>query len=142
MANREAKAVWEGGVPRGKGSIKLGSGACEAPYSFASRFETGPGTNPEELLGAAHAGCFSMALSLGLTEAGHPPTRITTTARVGIVKSGDGFRIPRIDLSTEAEVPGLDDAAFQAAAEQARSGCPVSKALSATEIHLDAKLLG
>lgn len=142
MAVREAKAVWEGGVPQGQGSITLGSGACESPYSFASRFETGPGTNPEELLGAAHAGCFSMALALGLTRAGHRPTRITTTAKVGVIKSGEGFWIPRIDLSTEAEVPGLDNEAFPAAAEQARSGCPVSKALSATEIHLDAKLAG
>lgn len=140
MAEREATAVWEGGVPQGQGSIKVESGSVEAPYSFGSRFETATGTNPEELLGAAHAGCFSMALALGLTEAGHPPTRITTTARVGITKTPDGFRIPRIDLSTEAAVPGLDAAAFQAAADQAKSGCPVSIALSATEIHLVAKL--
>lgn len=100
-----------------------------------------PGTNLEDLLGAAHAGCFTMALSLGLTQAGHPPARITTTARMGTVKRGDGFRIPGIGLSTEAEVPGLDDTALQAAAEQAKSGCPVSLALSATEISLDATLL-
>jgi lipoyl-dependent peroxiredoxin len=142
MPEREARAVWEGGVPQGKGSISLGSGACEAPYSFGSRFESGPGTNPEELLGAAHAGCFSMALALGLTHGGHPPTRISTTARVGITKTDAGFRIPRIDLTTEAEVPGLDEEAFRVAAEQAKSGCPVSVALSATEIHLEAKLAG
>ena len=142
MPVREATAVWEGGVPQGQGSVRLESGACEAPYSFGSRFESGPGTNPEELLGAAHAGCFSMALALGLTQAGHPPTRITTSARVGIEKTGSGFRIPRIDLTTEAEVPGLDETAFHAAAEQAKSGCPVSVALSATEIHFEAKLVG
>lgn len=142
MPEREAKATWSGGVPQGQGSNNLGSGACEAEYSFGSRFESGAGTNPEELLAAAHAGCFSMALALGLTQAGHPPTRVTTTARVGIAKTDQGFRIPRIELSTEAEVPGLDQGGFQAAAEQARTGCPVSVALSATEIRLEAKLIG
>ena len=142
MPEREAKAVWEGGVPQGQGSVSLGSGVCQAPYSFGSRFESGAGTNPEELLGAAHAGCFSMALALGLTQAGHPPTRIATTARVGITKTDAGFRIPRIDLVTEAEVPGVSDEGFQAAAERAKTGCPVSVALSATEIHLTAKLVG
>lgn len=142
MPQREARAVWEGGVPQGRGTVTLGSGLCEAPYSYGSRFESGAGTNPEELLGAAHAGCFSMALALGLTEEGHPPTRVTTTARVAITKTPEGFRIPRIDLACEAEVPGLDDAAFRTAAERAKSGCPVSVALSATEIHLEAKLAG
>jgi osmotically inducible protein OsmC len=121
--------------------MRLGSGAFEGAYSFTSRFENGPGTNPEELLGAAHAGCFSMALSAGLSRAGHPPTRVHTTAEVHIERGEAGFGITRIDLRTEAEVPGIDDETFRREAESAKSGCPVSKALAATEITLDAKLV-
>jgi osmotically inducible protein OsmC len=112
MPERTARAHREGPVKEGHGSIAVESGVVEAEYSFGSRFENRKGTNPEELFGAAHAGCFTMALALGLTEAGHPPTRIDTTARVGIEKGSDGFRIPSIELHTEAEVSGLDAAPF------------------------------
>lgn len=121
--------------------MKLGSGAFDGPYSFESRMESGTGTNPEELIGAAHAGCFSMALSAALSQAGHPPKRIHTTAAVHFGKVEGGFAITGIDLATEAEVPGLDAAEFQKAAEGAKSGCPVSKALSGTKINLSAKLI-
>ena len=107
MAARSANAVWEGDLKSGKGKVKLGSGAFEGTYSFSSRFEEGKGTNPEELIGAAHAGCFSMALSAGLGRAGFTPTRIQTEARVHLEKAEDGFKISRIQLVTEAEVPGM-----------------------------------
>lgn len=142
MPERTAQAHWEGPIKEGQGSITAESGAVTAKYSFGSRFEDGKGTNPEELLGAAHAGCFTMALALGLTEAGHPPTRIDTTARVGIEKTADGFRIPRIELQTEADVPGIDSAAFEQLAEGAKTNCPVSLALAGTEIRLTATLVG
>lgn len=142
MPERTATAIWEGPVPQGRGTVSVGSGLLHADYSFGSRFESGAGTNPEELLGAAHAGCFTMALALGLTEAGHPPTRISTTARVAITKTPQGFRIPRVELVTEAEVPGIDAREFDDEAEKAKTGCPVSLALAGTEIHLEAKLLG
>ncbi len=121
--------------------MQLGSGAYEGPYSFKSRFEEGTGTNPEELIGAALAGCFSMALSAGLGRAGFTPTRVQTTASVHLAKGESGFRINRIDLVTEAEVPGIDDAAFQEQADAAKKGCPVSQALAGTDITLDAKLV-
>ena len=120
--------------------MKLGSGAFEGSYSFKSRFEDGPGTNPEELIGAAHAGCFSMALSLFLEKAGFPPDRIETEAKVHIDKQGEGFRITTVELATEAEVPGIDDKAFQEQAKAAKENCPVSKALAGTEIKLTAHL--
>jgi len=141
MVMRTAAAEWRGRVRDGGGTVSLGSGAFEGPYSFGSRFEEEPGTNPEELLGAAHASCFSMALSLLLTEAGYTPTRIRTVARVTIERSGDGFAITHIELVTEAEVPGIDAAAFSGHAEAARSSCPVSKALAAVDISLSAALL-
>ena len=141
MPVRSAEAQWEGSLQDGAGKMRLGSGAFEGRYSFSSRFEDGPGTNPEELIGAAHAGCFSMALSGGLTRAGHPPTRVDTTAKVHIERGGAGFAITRIELQTEAEVPGLDEETFRREAEAAKAGCPVSKALAGTEILLDAKLL-
>ena len=140
MPVRKASAVWEGPIKEGNGTIKLGSGAYEGKYSFGSRFEESPGTNPEELIGAAHAGCFSMALSGGLSRAGTPPTRISTSAKVHIEKVGEGFSITKIELDTEAQVPGIDDAAFQEAAKKAKEGCPVSRALAGTEITLNAKL--
>lgn len=121
--------------------MRLGSGAFEGKYSFASRFEEGDGTNPEELIGAAHAGCFSMALAGGLSQAGFTPDFVATDAKVHIDRAEGGFAINRIDLSTEASVPGIDEATFQKQAAAAKAGCPVSKALAGTEITLDAKLV-
>ena len=140
MAVRKAEAVWEGGI-KGKGKMKLGSGAFEGAYSFASRFENGTGTNPEELVGAAHAGCFSMALSFMLEQAGFTPRRVQTSAKVHIDKAGEGFRITAIELETEADIPGIDEKKFMELADGAKKGCPVSQALSGTEITLKAKLL-
>jgi len=137
-----ATAVWEGSLKEGKGRMKLGTGAFEGAYTFKSRFENGAGTNPEELIGAAHAGCFSMALSAGLGRAGFTPKRIETSARVHLEKVGEAFRITRIDLKTEAAVPGIDAKAFQDQAEAAKKGCPVSAALAAVTISLDARLVG
>ena len=142
MPKRTAQARWEGGVPDGNGTVKLGSGAFEGPYSFQSRFEDGSGTNPEELIGAAHAGCFSMALSLILTQAGNPPESIETGATVHLVKDGEGFTINKIDLVTRGRVPGLDADGFVKAAEAAKANCPVSKALTGPEITLDAQFEG
>jgi lipoyl-dependent peroxiredoxin len=140
MATRTGSAVWEGTLKSGKGNMKLGSGAFEGQYSFSSRFENGSGTNPEELIGAAEAGCFSMALSVGLEKAGYPPKRISTSASVQLEKVGDAFRITAIDLETDADVPGIDDAKFQEQAEQTKKNCPVSVALSGTQINLRARL--
>jgi len=141
MAVRNAEAEWKGNLREGQGTVRLGSGAFQGPYSFRSRMEDGPGTNPEELIGAAHAGCFSMALSAGLTAAGHPPTRVHTTAAVHFERGESGYGITKIELRTEAEVPGIAPAAFQEQAETAKKNCPVSKALTGTEITLDARLL-
>ena len=141
MPTRNADAVWEGDLKSGKGTMKLGSGAFQGQYSFASRFEQGTGTNPEELIAAAHAGCFSMALSHALAQAGHPPKRVHTTAKVHLEKTEGGFAIPRIDLVTEAQVPGIDAAAFRQQAESAKQNCPVSKLLKGAQINLDAKLV-
>jgi osmotically inducible protein OsmC len=141
MPVRNAEAQWEGSLQEGSGTMRLGSGAFEGRYSFGSRFEEGVGTNPEELIGAAHAGCFSMALSGALTKAGHPPTRVHTTARVHIEKGDAGFSITRIELKTEGDVPGIDEETFRKEAEGAKINCPVSKALTGAEITLDAKLL-
>jgi osmotically inducible protein OsmC len=140
MPDRRAEAEWDGNLREGGGRLKLESGAFQGPYSFRDRFEDGKGTNPEELLGAAHAGCFSMALAAGLTAAGRPPGHIHTTATVSLERSGEGFAITRIALRTEASVPGITPADFQAQAEKAKSGCPVSKALAGTPITLTAKL--
>lgn len=142
MPERTATARWEGGLREGEGTMRLGSGAFEGRYSFSSRFEEGTGTNPEELVGAAHAGCFSMALSLALEQAGHPPTSVDTAAKVHLERADSGFEIVRIDLDCIADVPGIDDAGFQAHAATAKAGCPVSKALAGVEIHLDARLAG
>jgi osmotically inducible protein OsmC len=141
MPTRKAEAEWSGDLKAGHGTMELGSGAFKGSYSFRSRMEDGAGTNPEELLGAAHAGCYSMALSAMLAAAGHPPTRLHTTALVHFGPSGGGFAITGIDLTTEADVPGLDNAAFQEQAEAAKLNCPVSKALAATPITLKATLL-
>lgn len=141
MPTRTATAVWNGAILEGQGTMTLGSGAFEGRYSFGSRFEEAAGTNPEELLGAALAGCFSMALSGFLGRAGHEPERIATRARVHVVKEGDGFTISKIELQCEAEVPGIDAAAFQEQARIAEEKCPVSRALAGTEITLDAQLV-
>jgi osmotically inducible protein OsmC len=140
MIERTSAAEWHGGVPDGGGSVSLGSGLFEGPYSFGSRFEEHPGTNPEELLGAAHASCFSMALSLLLTKAGHKPRQISTVAKVRMERIGEGFAINHIELLTEADVPGLEASAFSAQAEAAKKSCPVSKALAGVEISLTANL--
>jgi osmotically inducible protein OsmC len=141
MATRTGSAVWEGTLKEGKGTMKLGSGAWEGPYSFLSRFESGKGTNPEELIGAAEAGCYSMALSANLEKAGHPAKRISTTATVKLELIGGSPKITAIDLKTEAEVPGIDAAQFRAHAEQTKKTCPVSVALAGTQINLEAKLV-
>jgi osmotically inducible protein OsmC len=142
MPVRKANAVWEGSLKEGQGKVSLGSGAYEGRYSFGSRFEEAGGTNPEELIGAAHAGCFSMALSAGLGRAGHNPTRVATSAKVHLEKVGEGFKITRIELDNESQVPGIDDAAFQEQAKKAKEGCPVSQALAGVEISLNARLVG
>ncbi len=141
MPTRAAEAEWRGNLLKGDGTMKLGSGAFEGKYSFGSRFEESPGANPEELIGAAHAGCFSMALAGMLADAGFEPKRIHTTAKVSVEKAGDGFSITRSALSTEAEVPGIDETAFQKHADAAKAGCPVSRALAGVEITLEAKLV-
>lgn len=123
-------AVREGSLKEGKGTMRLGSGAFEGPYSFKSRFENGMGTNPEELIGAAEAGCFSMAFALNLEKAGYPPKSIRTTAKVTLEASAGGFKITTIELQTKAEVPGIDDNKFQEQAEVTKKTCPVSVALA------------
>lgn len=140
MAVRSAQAEWRGALKDGTGRIRTESGALDGAYSFRSRFESDSGTNPEELIGAAHAGCFSMALAHGLASAGHPAERVSTTAKVHLSQSGGGFAISKIELDCEAEVPGLDEAGFKKQAEDAKVNCPVSKALAGTEITLNAKL--
>lgn len=140
MPVRNASAKWEGNLQGGRGTMRTASGSFEGPYSFSSRFQEGRGTNPEELIGAAHAGCFSMALAGILADSGHTPRAINTTAKVHIDKAGQGFKIITIDLSTEAEVPDLPERDFQKAAEEAKRNCPVSQALKGVDIKLKAKL--
>ena len=142
MPTRTADAEWNGDLKSGSGKMKLGSGAFEGAYSFKSRMESGAGTNPEELIAAAHAGCFSMAFSHMLSEAGHPPTRVHTSAKVEFGQVPGGFAITKIHLETEGKVPGLDSAKFQEIAKKAKEGCPISKALSGVpEITLTANLI-
>ncbi len=141
MPTRKASAVWHGDLKSGDGKIEVESGTFAAKYSFTSRFEEGSGTNPEELIGAAHAGCFSMALSHLLTEEGYKPENISTSAKVKIQQAGEGFEIPSIELETEAKVPDISVQDFQEIAAKAKSGCPVSKALAGVDITLLAKLL-
>jgi lipoyl-dependent peroxiredoxin len=138
--NRKASAAWAGGLKDGRGTISTESGALDAhPYGFASRFEGVKGTNPEELLGAAHAGCFTMALSLFLGEAGLTATKLETNAQVTLEQAGGGFAITAVHLTLRGEVPGVDAAKFKEIAEQAKANCPLSKVLNA-EITLDAAL--
>jgi osmotically inducible protein OsmC len=141
MATRVSDAEWKGDLKSGAGNIKLGSGAFEGQYSFNSRFAEGAGTNPEELIAAAHAGCFSMAFSHALSEAGHKPERVHTKAKIHFGPVPGGFAISKIDLITEGAVPGIDAATFGKIAAEAKENCPVSKALAALEITLQAKLL-
>jgi osmotically inducible protein OsmC len=137
---RKASAVWQGGLQDGKGTISTDSGVLkDTQYSFATRFESGAGTNPEELIAAAHAGCFSMALSAELGRAGIKPERIATTATVTLEKANGGFAIPAIHLDVAVKIPGGDKAAFEQAAADAKAGCPVSKVLNA-QITMEAKL--
>ncbi len=139
MAIRKADAIWTGTLREGKGTMKLGSLAVEGPFTYASRFEQGEGTNPEELIGAAHAGCFSMFLAGLLTRNGYTPQRIHTTATVHLT---EGPTISLIELDTEAEVPGVDEQTFQQLAAEAKAKCPVSKALAGgPEIRLTARLI-
>ena len=140
MLTRTAKAQWQGDLPKGKGAVELGSGAFSGAYSFGSRFEDGPGTNPEELIGAAHAGCFSMALANALGQQGFTPTSVHTEAKVGLEKGDEGFAITTITLVTEAVVPEVTQETFAEVAEQAKQGCPVSKALAGVKIGLQATL--
>ena len=140
MLTRHAQATWEGDLAGGKGNVKTDSGVLNHPYSFRTRFENVTGTNPEELIGAAHASCYAMALSHMLASGGHKPTRVTTKADVTLDKVGEGFKITKIVLTCEAVVPGLDDKTFQETAAKAKTGCPVSQALAATPIELKATL--
>ena len=140
MPVRSATAEWNGTLTEGRGHINGQSGQINADYDWRSRSAEGTGTNPEELIGAAHAGCYSMALSAGLGQAGFPPVRIRTTAKVHLEKQADGFAIPRIELETDAVVPGIDEATFAQQAESAKKNCPVSKALAGVTISLIARL--
>ena len=141
MLFRKAEARWKGNLTKGNGRLSVGSGAVDVPYSLKSRLEDGQSaTNPEELLGAAHAGCFTMALAAQLSGAGFTPTEIQTEAKVSFDKVGDGFAITRVDLQTVADIDGIDDATFQALAADAKKNCPVSKALAAIEIGLKTTL--
>jgi osmotically inducible protein OsmC len=142
MPTRTASAEWKGGLKEGQGTLKLGSGAYEGPYSFRSRFQEGPGTNPEELIGAAHAACYAMALSAGLEKAGHPAERVSATSRIEFDMAGDAPTIRSSTLDVEAEVPGIDEKGFLEQAEAAQKGCPVSRALGGVEIRLNARLAG
>ncbi len=140
MITRKADARWEGELKTGKGNIKLGSGAFEGPFSFGTRFEGAQGTNPEELLGAAHAGCFTMALSNSLAQSGFPVTKVETTATVQLDKTATGFAIVGIALETRGLVPGISEAEFQKAAEATKVACIISKALASVPMTLKATL--
>jgi osmotically inducible protein OsmC len=140
MPTRSADATWEGNLPDGSGTMRMESGSYEGAYSFRSRFEDGEGTNPEELIASAHAGCFSMAFSNVLDEEGFTPESVNTTAEVTLRMLEDGPAITKIHLTSTAHVPDIDNDTFQELAEAAKSGCPVSKALAGSEITLDATL--
>ncbi|TME44872.1 MAG: OsmC family protein [Chloroflexi bacterium] len=140
MPERKAEARWRGSLKDGSGTMRVGSGAFEGTYSFASRMENGTGTNPEELIGAAEAGCFSMAFANALTEAGHTPQEIHTSASVHFERSDKGWGISRIELTTDGVVSGIDEATFSRIGEDAKKNCPVSKALTGTQISLKTSL--
>ena len=141
MIERKSTAEWSGSLAGGAGVMRLGSGAYEGKYSFGSRFGNEKGTNPEELIAAAHAGCFSMALSLLLGQKGYAPSRIRTEAKVVLEKEGEGFRITRIHLLNQGDVPGIDAATYRSLAEAAKRDCPVSKLVTGAEVSLDASLV-
>jgi lipoyl-dependent peroxiredoxin len=142
MPIRTASARWQGTLTEGSGNVRTGKGGLTGNYSFQSRFEEGEGTNPEELIGAAHAGCFSMALSKVLADAGHPPTSIETTASVHLDKVDAAMTVTRIDLDTTGDVPGMDEADFVKAAEAAKANCPISRLLApGAQISLTARLV-
>lgn len=141
MPIHRAHAFWQGTLKEGRGEMSLESGGCKGAYTAATRFGEDKGANPEEMIGAANAGCFSMAFALSLEQAGYVPESIDTDAAVTIDKSGDGFRITRIHLSTRARVPGIDPVQFRSLAEQTKEGCPVSRALTGTTITLDAEMI-
>jgi lipoyl-dependent peroxiredoxin len=141
MPTRTASAHWQGTLTEGSGVLRTGKGGYEGNYSFKSRFEEGEGTNPEELVGAAHAACFSMAFSKALTDAGHPPTSVDTTASVLLEKTDAGMTVTRIDLVTTGDVPGIDEAEFAKLADATKTGCPISRLLApGVEITLSASL--
>ena len=142
MPKRKADARWDGSLQEGSGTMRMATGSYEGPYSFQSRFEEGDGTNPEELIAAAHAGCFSMQLSGLLGAAGHEPESVETTATLHLNKEGEGFKIAQIDLESKARVPGIDEEEFQGHVEEAKKICPVSQALAAIEINANAELVG
>lgn len=142
MATRNAQAIWNGTLKEGSGEMRLGSGAFQGAFTWASRFADGPGTNPEELIGAALAGCYSMFLSALLTNAGHPPSQIQTTATVSLERDDRGPVITQIQLHTRATVPGVSEADFQEISQQAKQNCPISRALAGPEITLRAELAG
>lgn len=141
MKTRKAQARWTGTLKEGTGQIDVESGLCTGPYSFTSRFEDGKGTNPEELIGAAFAGCFSMAFSLELEQAGFTPKEVRTQAEVSLEKQGDGFAITHIVLKTEGSAEGIDESRFKKIAEAAKDGCPVGKALTGVEKTIEAALI-
>ena len=141
MPTRKASAEWKGGLKEGEGTLKLGSGAYEGTYSFRSRFQEATGTNPEELIGAAHAACYAMALSAGLEKAGHPVKRVSATSRIEFDTGGDAPTIRSSTLDVEAEVPGIDEQVFLEQAEAAKKGCTVSRALGGVDIRLNARLV-
>jgi lipoyl-dependent peroxiredoxin len=141
MPIRTATAQWQGNLTEGSGTIKTGKGGIQGNYSFKSRFEEGEGTNPEELIAAAHSGCFSMAFSRALSDAGFTPTSVETVAKVHLDKTDAGMTVTRIDLETQGDVPGVDEGTFQKIAEDAKANCPISRLLSpGAEITLSAKL--
>ena len=141
MVVRQSSAVWEGNLKQGRGKVKLASGAYEGPYTFLSRFEQGAGTNPEELIAAAHAGCFSMKFAGDLSQKGYVPKSIKTTAAVTLDIVSGAATITGIKLATEVDLPGIDEKLFLEIAESSKASCPVSKALAATPITLEAKLV-
>src|SRR5687767_2962880 len=141
MPARTATARWEGGLKDGKGNLRLGGGAFNGQYSFSSRFEEGTGTNPEELLGAAHAGCFSMAFAKTLDDNGYPPRSVETTAKVKFEKAEAGFTVTRIDLDTKVSADGIDPDTLTKLAETAKATCPISRALNVPEITVTATLV-
>ena len=142
MPRRKAEARWDGSLTEGRGNMRMATDSYEGPYSFQSRFEEGDGTNPEELIAAAHAGCFSMQLSGLLGAAGHEPESVETTATVHLDKAGEGFKISRIELNSKARVPGIEEDDFQRHVEEAKKICPVSQALAAIDIEARAELAG